>query len=120
MRDTEAGKSLFASEERSAVFQEGGGGGGGGGGGVGGEREGKESNLSNGYAPFAFFILVLEQTFAKNGCCTGTRFCWTTLYVVYFVDCRRLWDRQARARQMSLCRLSPTFITIFQNSERCL
>ena len=109
MRDTEAEKSLFASEERSAVFQEGGGGG--------WEREGKESNLSNGYVPF---ILVLEQTFAKNGCCTGTRFCWTTLYVVYFVNCRRLWDRQAQARQMSLYRLSPTSITIFQNSERCL
>ena len=102
----------------------------GGAGGGGGEweregkgREGKGSNLSNGYVPFflfCFFILILEQTFAKNGCYTGTRFCWTTLYVVYFVDCRRLWDRQAQARQMSLYRLSPTFITIFQNSERCL
>ena len=44
MRDTEAEKSLFASEERSAVYQEGGGGGG-----------GWESNLSNGYVPFFFF-----------------------------------------------------------------
>ena len=48
MRDTEAEKSLFASEERSAVYQEGGGGGG-------WEREGKESNLSNGYVPFFLF-----------------------------------------------------------------
>lgn len=43
MRDTEAEKSLFASEERSAVYQEGGGGG------------GWESNLSNGYVPFFLF-----------------------------------------------------------------
>ena len=117
MRDTEAEKSLFASEERSAVYQEGGGGGG-----VGEGREGKQSLkwICPFFFCFAFFILILEQTFAKNGCCIGTRFCWTTLYVVYFVDCRRLWDRQAQARQMSLYRLSPTFITIFQNSERCL
>ena len=43
MRDTEAEKSLFASEERSAVYQEGGGGG------------GWESNLSNGCVPFFLF-----------------------------------------------------------------
>ena len=52
MRDTEAEKSLFASEERSAVYQEGGGGGG-----VGEGREGKQSFKR--ICPFFFVLLFL-------------------------------------------------------------
>ena len=61
MRDTEAEKSLFASEERSAVYQEGGGGGG-----VGEGREGKQS--LKWICPFFFLFCFFYSYFGTDVC----------------------------------------------------
>ena len=60
MRDTEAEKSLFASEERSAVYQEGGGGGGG--------REGREGKQSFKWICPFFFVLFFYSYFGTDVC----------------------------------------------------